>query len=62
MTMGKNQTIEPSLKDKLLRDQVRLNELKGKNIMQDETLPIDDIDVLNKEIGEPKLYENLKIM
>jgi hypothetical protein len=44
--------LEPSLKDKLIADQVRLNNLKHQNqITRDQQFTdVDDVDVLDREM------------
>lgn len=62
---GRNQGLEPSLKDKLVSDQVRLNQLKSeaKEINNQKMTDVDEIDVLEREMRNnpgPGFEEGLK--
>lgn len=59
----RNKNIEPSLQDKLINDQARINQLKQQQYQQryDPINHIDEIDALHKDLeGKPRFYENVQ--
>lgn len=59
----RQRNIEPSLQDKLIKDQARINQLKQQQYAQryDPINHIDELDVMHKELnGKPHFYENVQ--